>query len=267
MKKIFTTVFTICLSVGLFAQTAGTLTFTFTQVAHSPCYQSNYNVLAAWIETSSGTFVKTKLRYCCGGNTLDHLPTWSVNAGGTSSNSSAANKTDATTGSTLHGFGTKTFTWDGKNVNGTSNGTLVADGTYKVAIQETWNHGGGNTVTTYYTFTKGPAADHQTPATDANFSTISLDWVPATTTGIDEESENPQFNIYPNPSNGIFNLELFNVNTIKVLNTLGSVVYQEKINTNETKSTIDLSNLANGIYFIAVLNDKGTLNKKVIISK
>ena len=175
MKKIFTTVFTICLSVGLFAQTAGTLTFTFTQVAHSPCYQSNYNVLAAWIETSSGTFVKTKLRYCCGGNTLDHLPTWSVNAGGTSSNSSAANKTDATTGSTLHGFGTKTFTWDGKNVNGTSNGTLVADGTYKVAIQETWNHGGGNTVTTYYTFTKGPAADHQTPATDANFSTISLD--------------------------------------------------------------------------------------------
>ena len=265
MKKIFTSVFTLCLSIGLFAQTPGTLTFTFTQVAHSPCYTGTKNVLAAWIQTSTGTFVKTKLRRV-GGGTSDHLPAWAGNAGCSSSSnatSSSCSTVSATTGSTLSSFGTYTITWDGTNAAG----TLVADGAYRVAIQETWNHGGSSTVTTYYNFTKGTAADHQTPATDANFSTITLNWVPASGVGIDEESENPQFSIYPNPSDGIFNVELSNVNTIKVLNTLGSVVYQEKINANETKTTIDLSNFANGIYFIAVMNDKGTLNKKVILSK
>lgn len=168
----------ICFPALLFAQTAGTLTFKFTPVSHTG-YAGTKNVLAVWIQSGTGSFIKTKLRYA-GSITKDHLPIWAVNSGGTSANclSAACNKTDATTGATLSSFTTKTITWDGKNVNGTANGTIVADGTYKVTIEECWNHGAAGKTTRSFTFTKGPNEDHQTPANDANFTDITLDWVP-----------------------------------------------------------------------------------------
>jgi len=258
----------LCLSANLSAQTAGTLTFTYTPVSHNG-YSGTKNVLAVWIQTNAGGFVKTKLRYA-GGSTSDHLPTWAVNAGGSANNclSSACNKTDATTGATLSNFTTKTITWDGKNVNGTSNGTIVADGTYKVTIQSTWNHGSSGTVTKSFTFTKGPNADHQTPANDANFTNITLDWVPATTTGIDNISEDPEINVYPNPTNGVFNVDLKKASSIKVVNNLGATVYEEKIeNAIAGTKSIDLTKYANGIYFIYVSDGEKSSKHKIILNK
>ncbi len=265
MKKTVQRLFTACavvIAANAFAQTAGTLTFSFTQVAHSPCYSGSKNVLAVWIETGTGTFVKTRLRYCCNGSTQDHLSVWSVNAGGSANNCSSANTTGATTGATLTSFGAKSFTWDGKN----SAGTMMADGAYKVAVEETWDHGTSATVTTYYTFTKGTSADVQTPATDANFSNISLHWQP-TATGVAEEAGNPEINVYPNPSNGVFNIDMYQVNNIKVMNALGDVVYDEKIDASTITTKVDLSSFANGIYFITASNNKGTLNQKLILNK
>lgn len=173
------TALAICFSVSVFAQTPGTLTCKFTPVAHSPCYSGTKSVMAVWIQTSAGGFVKSKLRNV-GSGTKDHLPSWAVNSGGTAGNATAAacNITDATTGATLSSFTAKTITWDGKNVAGTANGTTVADGVYKVTIQETWNHGTASTVLVSYTFTKGPAPDHQAPPNDANFTNVTLDWIP-----------------------------------------------------------------------------------------
>jgi hypothetical protein len=169
----------------------------------------------------------------------------------------------ATTGGTLSSFGAHTITWDGTNVSGAQ----VTDGAYRVAVQSTWDHGTSFTTTTYYNFTKSGTDVHLTPTADANFTTITLDWVHTSGVGIDEVSENPQINVYPNPSNGIFNLELTNVNTIKVLNTLGAVVLSQKVDPAKTTSTIDLTNFANGIYFIAVTTDKGTSNKTISLNK
>lgn len=257
-----------CLSASIFAQTPGVLTFTFTPTSHNG-YSGTKNVLAVWIQTSSGGFVKTKIRRV-GNGTKDHLPTWSVNAGGSAGNamSSSCNMTDASTGATLSSFTTKTITWDGKNVNGTSNGTVVTDAVYKVTIQETWDHGGSGTVLKSYTFTKGPNADHQTPANDANFTNITLDWVPSTNTGVESISENPGIAVYPNPTNGIFNVDYTKASNIKVINTLGAIVFEEKVEafTSGSKS-IDLTNLANGIYFIIVSNSNGTSNHKLILNK
>ena len=156
------------------AQTAGTLTFTFTTIAHTG-YQNTKNVLAVWAQTNTGTFVKTFYRYA-GNQTADHLPTWSVNAGGTANNclSTSCNVVGATTGATLSGAVTKTVTWDGTNTSG----VLMADGTYKITIQETWNHGTSGTTTRSFTFTKGPNQDVQTPTADANFTNMSLQWIP-----------------------------------------------------------------------------------------
>lgn len=254
-----------------FSQTAGTLTFSFTPVAKSPCYQSTKSVMAVWIQTSSGTFVKTKLRYCCGNSTSDHLPTWAVNSGGTATNAAATacNKTDATTGATLTSFTAKTITWDGKNVSGTANGTTVADGTYKVTIEETWNHGTTGTATRSFTFTKGPNPDHQTPAADANFTGIKLDWLPTSTTGIDESSLELQgVSIYPNPSNdGKFKIDFEKANNIKVVSLLGITLYDEQVEQTSGTIDIDLSNLANGTYIVYVFDGVQSSKHKVILNK
>ena len=271
-KKLFNIpcmLLTILFGGGLSAQTAGTLTFSFTPTSHTG-YQGTKNALAVWIQTGSGGFVKTKLRYAGPGNgTADHLPTWAVNSGGTAGNcmATACNKTDATTAATLASFTAKTITWDGKNVNGTTNGTTVADGVYKVTIESTWNHGATGTTVVSYSFTKGPTAVHLTPAGDANFSNIKLDWVPASPNDIEDITAHG-INVYPNPTTGIFNVEYQQADVIHVMNVLGKVVAEEKIGSADagTKS-IDLSNFSNGIYWINVSNTEGSWNYKVILNK
>ena len=259
-------------SVKGFAQTstAGTLTFTFTPITQTVgAYSGTKNVLAVWIQTTTGGFVKTKLRYC-GSQTDDHLPTYGVNCGATASNCvTNGNITDATTGATLASYIAKSITWDGKNVVGTANGTVVPDGTYQVSIQETWGHGSATVIRTF-PFTKGAAADHQTPVADAKFTGIKLDWVPTGLGLADNVSPNTQVVIYPNPTQGIFNIDFKNeIKTIKVANILGQVVYEEKVTISApgTTKNINLSSFENGTYIVNVSNDEGTSSYKVIIDK
>ncbi len=180
MKNIFISLIIFCFLGKINAQTAGTLTFTFTEVPQSSTYNGNaQHVLAVWVQSTAGTFIKTKLRYA-GPVTSDHLPTWAVNSGGTSSNclSPSCDVVDATTGATRSAWNTYVVSWDGKKGAATT-GTLQPDGIYKVTIQSTWNHGSTGTATTSYTFTKGPSTDHQNPLANAYFSGITLNWEPA----------------------------------------------------------------------------------------
>jgi len=258
-------------SSNLKAQTAGTLTFTFTTPKHTT---GNYvtdgrYVLAVWIESSTGTFIKTKMRNVAGG-TNDHLAAWGAKCGcasATNATAATCNVTDATSGATLNTFVAKTITWDGKNVNGAANGTLVADGAYRVAIQETWGHGTA-TATRYFNFTKGPAADVQTPTADTNFTAISLNWSP--TLANDTFSLSPSVVIYPNPTNGVVNIDLKNeVKNIRVINILGEIVYDEKVEAYAADSTktLDLSNLTNGMYIVNVTNEYGSSNHKIVLNR
>ena len=61
--------FVLISTINVKAQTAGTLTFTYTQTA--PSASATKNVMAVWIEDNSGTFVKTKMRYWSN-STNDH---------------------------------------------------------------------------------------------------------------------------------------------------------------------------------------------------
>lgn len=254
------------------AQTQGTLTWSFTPTSHTG-FAGTRNVLAVWIETSTGTFVKTKMRYV-GGGTDDHLPTWAAKAGCSNVNailtSTGCNTTDATTGATLASYATRTGTWDGKNVNGAVNGTTVADGAYRLAIQETWNHGTSGTTTVYYNFTKGTVADHQTPAGDANFSAITLDWVPFPA-GIDAISfAQANASVYPNPSrDGNITIHYSNANKIRITNILGTAIanYKVALSAEENDFSVDLSAYANGIYMVQVSNDQSVATYKVLVNK
>ena len=160
------------------AQTAGTLSFSFNEVSKpASATYNNYgkHVLAVWIQSDLGQFVKTISRNV-GSVTRDHLQTWAVNSGGAASNAIApnCNVVSATTGATLASFGNRSVTWDGTDVNG----NLLPDGIYKISIEETWNHSANGTVVRSFSFVKGPNADAQSPAADANFDVISLTWNP-----------------------------------------------------------------------------------------
>ena len=78
--------------------------------------------------------------------------------------------------------------------------------------------------------------------------------------------------IYPNPSNGIFNIEINNAENnkyfIKVFDVLGSVIYHKEINdTHSIKQQIDLSAYAKGIYFLSVESGYNVVTNRRIIIK
>jgi len=249
------------------AQSNGILTFKLTCPIHtSGNYETNGRyVLAVWIEsctpcgTTAGTstFVKTKIINWGGSssNTGDHLPTWRTKSGMSS--------VDATTGATSTNFAQRTVSWNGTNVSGAQ----VTDGSYRVAVQETWGHNGATAIR-YFPFTKGPNTDSQTPTADTNFTNISLIWAP--TLGVEDIAKTPDFVVYPNPSRGIFNIDFKNeVKNIKVANLLGEIVYNEDLDTSfyETTKTIDLSSFATGVYIFSLTNDQGTSTYKVLLDK
>ncbi len=269
LLKIILSAFILLFTITVSAQTSGTLTFTFTEIAKSPTYPGNsQHMLAVWIQTNAGAFVKTKLRYV-GAVTNDHLPTWASQASCTSglANNASCNTLDGTTGATRASWTTYTVSWDGKK-GAAATGTLQPDGVYKVAIQSTWNHGTTGTALTTYTFTKGPSVDHQTPAANATYTNITLHWEPVVTAINEANSQNPLIEVYPNPTNGVFNVDYSNAKTIKVINTLGVLVHETKLDElSQGTKNIDLSNYANGIYVITVSNEHGSSIHKVILNK
>ncbi len=250
------------------AQTDGTLTFTYTQTA--PSAQATKNIMAVWIEDNAGTFIKTKMRYW-GGSTTDHLPSWVSN--------SASNLIDATTGATRTAstsptaFGSKTINWDGK---GAVSGLTSPDGVYKVMIESSYctpePANGQHWLLTSFSFTKGATAVHITPTGDANFSGITIDWVPTGGVGIQTINEDGGVSIYPNPSNGIVNIDVKHAlsGTIRVENIIGAIIYEEKVDISNSKvKIIDLSKFANGTYFVKIQDNNTNKEQeiKVVLNK
>jgi sugar lactone lactonase YvrE len=64
------------------------------------------------------------------------------------------------------------------------------------------------------------------------------------------ETEKESVWIYPNPSDGIFNLKLNSKAHIEIYNTDGSLIYASKINLTDSK--VDLSEFESGIYLLKI---------------
>jgi hypothetical protein len=72
------------------------------------------------------------------------------------------------------------------------------------------------------------------------------------------------FRIYPNPAQDILNIESnLPIRRIRIINALGIVVFTEEYN-DETFLCIDISEIANGIYFISVESANDITNKQII---
>jgi len=85
-----------------------------------------------------------------------------------------------------------------------------------------------------------------------------------------EETKEVNFNIYPNPNNGVFSLninETENKNlSLNIFNVLGQVVYTENIqNYTKVSKDINLSHLEKGLYTLSISNDEGSKTSKKII--
>lgn len=72
--------------------------------------------------------------------------------------------------------------------------------------------------------------------------------------------------VYPNPSNGKFTINKANTSGyIEIYNSTGNRIYSDLEFKTQQKSEIDISDFAEGIYFIKIYNQKNIFTKKVII--
>ena len=79
----------------------------------------------------------------------------------------------------------------------------------------------------------------------------------------DDTEENLSENIclHPNPTNGILYVDAENLQKVEVLNLLGQKVQSKG------GSTIDLSELGNGVYFVKVTDEEGRVEVRKVVKE
>ena len=84
-------------------------------------------------------------------------------------------------------------------------------------------------------------------------------------TGINETESDNLFLIYPNPTNGFFQIksDKLRMMNVEIYNVYGEKIYSSIINNH--LSLINL-NVPNGVYFVEVKSENGTVTKKIIIT-
>lgn len=247
MRRRLSVLFLACLYTSLIsAQTNGTLSVSVTTSSAGGNYAPR-NIVAIWIEDSSGKFVKTLLAYA--NNRKTHLNIWENS---TTTAGSAFNIADAISGATLSSHGTRTCQWNGKDYTG----KLMADGDYKVRMELTDKNSSGNIAS--FTFAKGPNAQTLTPANVASFSSVSLSWTTSVTGVNPKVTVSNTFVVYPNPGTGQFTVLGENIKSVEVTDLSGKFIC--KSNT----PFFDLTHHPKGIYFVSVKTDQTIVIQKII---
>lgn len=106
--------------------------------------------------------------------------------------------------------------------------------------------------------------------TGGTFSIDNVNFIGSSSlaTGITEKNKTA-VSVYPNPSNGLFTADLSELSgktTITVYDIIGNVILTKEASSN-SKQSIDLSNQANGSYFIRITNDTEVITKKISVNK
>lgn len=126
------------------------------------------HVVAVWIETGAGAFVKTVGRWSA--TRTSSLTTWIAKAG--------QGDVDAVSGATqnLQPNNLATLEWDLKD----RQGQIVPDGTYTIKLElADFNPGQGTPNLGTFTFVKSDQPQVQTGQTNGGFSNVTIDFAPA----------------------------------------------------------------------------------------
>ena len=89
--------------------------------------------------------------------------------------------------------------------------------------------------------------------------------------GIGLDEEEILLSIYPNPTNGIINLEYFNADNnnviLKVINSVGQIIIIEYLSSNQSvvSTVIDLNDYAKGIYQIHVIDSDELFTNTIFV--
>jgi hypothetical protein len=247
MRRRLTLLFLACIfGSSINAQTNGTLAVSVTTSSAGGNYAPR-NIVAIWIEDSSGKFVKTLLAYADKRKT--HLNTWEAS---TTTSGSAFNIADAISGATKSSHGTRSCQWNGKDYTG----KLMADGDYKVRMELTDKNATGNIAS--FTIAKGPNAQLLTPANVASFSSVSLGWATSVTRANPEVTVSNTVVVYPNPGTGQFTVVGENIESVEVTSLSGKLIFKN------TTPVVDLTDRPNGIYLISIQTGNEKVIRKII---
>lgn len=128
----------------------------------------------------------------------------------------------------------------------------------------------------------GPYVSTQTVSidlvvTDSNgciaSDTVTFDVVDCMPTGIKDFENDLTIQLNPNPNNGIFTLEIKDWKsteaTIRIISGTGSIVREQVLGSNGglVNHTFDMSNLANGLYWMVIEGDQALYRKQIMINK
>ena len=118
----------------------------------------------------------------------------------------------------------------------------------------------------YFQLTDGVAgslaSDQMAFAADGIVGTLDNPFVMHFGTLDVDESALANVKVYPNPSEGIFNIEGQNIRKVEVFNAFGQSVYSEETRNGFMK--LDLTNRAAGIYLIRIVTNEGIMNHQII---
>ncbi|NOQ25142.1 MAG: T9SS type A sorting domain-containing protein [Bacteroidales bacterium] len=128
----------------------------------------------------------------------------------------------------------------------------------------------GATIETYktdgITITTDLATDYKLIVT-AEDGTTTKTYTITILTGTNSIINNLDIKLYPNPSNGLFKLELFNTANeeffVEIYDVIGKIVYSSKIKKNI--SIIDLSEINKGIYYVSIKKENNRKVTKIVI--
>jgi hypothetical protein len=141
--------------------------------------------------------------------------------------------------------------------------TITANG----ATNYAWNTGA-----TTASFSVSPTinTNYTVTGTDANncSNTATVQLRVQTCAGIAQVNglENYELSIYPNPSNGAFTIESDVAINLSLIDELGQTVKTISL-TEANKHEINISELANGIYFVVGKTDSIKVNQKIVVAK
>ena len=106
--------------------------------------------------------------------------------------------------------------------------------------------------------------DGETTATDEMHLTIG-------NVGIQEQKKADQLKVYPNPTNGMFTLNVNNLSageefTFFVYTSYGKEIYRQVVTANSTnfQRVIDMTDFVAGVYMVTVNSNKGTSTLKIV---
>lgn len=152
------------------------------------------------------------------------------------------------------------FVWSGQIGNGNDGGTNLGR---SISIQGENLYLTGTFQNTI-DFDMGSGINNLTCSgvVDVFFEKLNL----STSIGLNELNNYEDLKIFPNPNNGVFNLDLIgkNITNVEIYNALGIKVYSNS--GNENLATVNLS-LLPGMYTINVLNGKNFYSKRMLVTK